>query len=152
MLWKPILRVPTNGFSQTIYGGTAAAPVFTIAALRLPVAAHPSEMNLVQWVAGTGNTATTGMTPGEPWAADQIFTLDTVTREPGRACYCKIEGTNLVWRFAMGNGLVPAGHFKPNDVLVIMSRNGGTNTWEWTYKPEDFYRPPHRNMWYNKPE
>jgi hypothetical protein len=45
------------------------------------------------------------------------------------------------------DGLVPAGHFKPNDVIVIVSRNGGLgNSWTWTYHPSQFYTLPTRNM------
>ena len=166
MLWKPILLVPTNGFfgqtdvdigqtggttiptngyAQTIVCGEKQNPKFNIAAFRLPVAAHPSEMNLVVPVAGSTNTL--GMTPGDPGNADQIWTIDPETRDAGMACYCTMEGTNQVWRFAAGNNLVPAGYFKPNDVLVIMSRNGGEgNTWLWTYNPADIYTLPHRHM------
>ena len=150
LLWKPILQVPTNGFSQTIHRGTKENPKFNIMALRLPVAAHPSEMGLV--VPTAGSTETEGLTPGQPWVADQIYTIDPVTRDTSQACYCRMEDGKPVWRFAAGNGLVPAGYFKPNDVLLILSRNGGDaedpedRTWTWEYDPADFYPLPHRNM------
>ena len=166
MLWKPILQVPTNGFSQSIVRGTQTAPVYNIVALRLPVAAHPSQMNLVTPSAGQANNA--GLYIGHSRVADQIYTIDPITREPGQACYCRWEVshvdsvqndvtntvavTNLVWRFVSGDGLVPDGYFKPNDVLVIRSRNGGDadgeedRTWTWTYHPTNFYSLPHRHM------
>ena len=168
MLWKPILQVPTNGFSQSIMRGTQTAPVYNIVALRLPVAAHPSQMNLVTPVTGSTNMATEGLYIGHSRVADQIYTIDPITREPGQACYCRWEvshvdsvqngvtntvaETNLVWRFVSGDGLVPAGYFKPNDVLVIRSRNGGDDedegerTWTWTYHPTNFYTVPNRHM------
>ena len=43
--WEPLLKVPTNGFSQIIATGSSSGRVktnvYNLAALRLPVAAHP---------------------------------------------------------------------------------------------------------------
>ena len=130
MLWKPILQVPTNGFSRLIESGTENAPKYNIVALRLPVATHPSKMNLIE----------SGFTPGDPWEADQIYTIDPVTREPGHSCYCDSEGN---WKFVSGEA-VPGDYFKPNDVLVIVSKNGPD--WTWRYNPAKFYTLPNRHM------
>lgn len=144
MVWKPILQVPTNGFSQVIRCGEVTAPVFNVVALRLPVAAHPSEMNLVE--SGFGYVE-----GSQVFRGDQIYTIDTITREPGHSCYCKkvVEDGQVryEWRFVGGNGLVPAGYFKPNDVLVIVSKSGGAGeSWTWTYNPKKFYTLPNRHM------
>ena len=144
MVWKPILQVPTNGFSQAIQCGEVTAPVFNVVALRLPVAAHPSEMNLVE--SGFGYVE-----GSQVFRGDQIYTIDTITREPGHSCYCKkvVEDGQVryEWRFVGGNGMVPAGYFKPNDVLVIVSKSGGAGeSWTWTYNPKKFYTLPNRHM------
>ena len=165
MLWKPIVQVPTNTFRHVIECGTQDAPKFNIVALRLPVATHPSKMNLLE----------SGFVKGNAWEADQIYTIDTLTREPGHSCYCNDvqvvtpitekdpetgltvtngASTNIVtkWFFVSG-GEVPGDYFKPNDVLVIVSKNGGEEgdadgpeTWPWTYAPTNFYTLPNRHM------
>ena len=143
MLWKPILQVPTNGFERVIECGNAGQKKYNIVALRLPVAAHPSQMNLVTPVAGTTNTL--GMIKGNPWDADEIYTIDPITKEPGHSCYCDLSGH---WKFVSG-GDVPWGYFKPNDILVIVSKNrqyNGATSWTWTYNPADFYTLPNRHM------
>jgi hypothetical protein len=62
----------------------------------------------------------------------------------GSTIYCDANGT---WRFVADNSLVPAGYFKPNDVIVIVSRNGGLgHQWTWTYHPTNFYALPTRSM------
>jgi hypothetical protein len=139
MLWKPILQVPTNGFSRVIECGTRAAPVYNIVALRLPVATHPSKMNLTEC----------GFRSGEARSADHIYTIDTITRQPNKSCYCDEDG---VWKYVSG-GTVSSTYFKPNDVLVIVSRNGGEDevpedqrNWTWTYDPLRFYTRPNRHM------
>jgi uncharacterized repeat protein (TIGR01451 family) len=138
--WEPILKVPTNDFSQTIYTGSRSSRVSTliynVAALRLPVSAHPSEMRLLE----------SGFVKGPLGTSDEIYTMNTATKSVlnGSTIYCD---ANNAWRFATGNGLVPAGFFKPNDVIVIVSRNGGVgNSWEWTYSPTHFYALPDRWM------
>ena len=140
MVWSPILQVPTNGFSQVILTGSRSGRtltnVYNLAALRLPVAAHPEEMNLVK----------SGFVKGTMATGDQIYTVNTATKSVlgGSTIYCDLNG---IWRFATGNGLVPPGFFKPNDVIVIVSRNHvGSGSWTWTYHPTNFYRLPTRNM------
>ena len=139
LLWKPIAQVPTNGFSRVVECGTAKAPKYNIVALRLPVATHPSKMNLLE----------SGFAQGYPWEADQIYTIDTLTREPGHSCYCDPEGN---WQYVAG-GNVPWDYFKPNDVLVIVSKNkpfgdetSTSTSWTWTYDPKKFYTLPNRHM------
>ncbi len=139
LLWKPIAQVPTNGFSRVVECGTAKAPKYNIVALRLPVATHPSKMNLIE----------SGFAQGYPWEADQIYTIDTLTREPGHSCYCDPEGN---WQYVAG-GNVPWDYFKPNDVLVIVSKNkpfgvetSTSTSWTWTYDPKKFYTLPNRHM------
>ncbi len=138
-VWSPILQVPTNGFSQTIYtgarSGRTATNYYNLAALRLPVAAHPSQLNLP-----------TNFHRGNPDTADQIYTINTSTKDvlSGSTIYC--DGTHT-WRFVNGNGLVSGGYFKPNDVIVIVSRNGGIgHSWTWSYHPTNFYSLPTRWM------
>jgi uncharacterized repeat protein (TIGR01451 family) len=140
MIWSPILEVPTNGFSQTISTGSrfsrVQALVYNVAALRLPVAAHPDEMRLLE----------SGFQNGNPGSSDEIYTINTATKSvlSGSTIYCDAQS---VWRFVTGNGLVPQGYFKPNDVIVIVSRNGGVgNHWTWTYHPDQFYDQPTRWM------
>ena len=52
------------------------------------------------------------------------------------------------WRYiAAPSTPVSSNYFKPNDMLVIVSRNGGTNnSWTWTYHPSNFYVLPTRWM------
>jgi len=140
MMWSPIVQVPTNGFSQVIQTGSrtgmVSTRVYNLAALRLPISAHPSEMNLIG----------SGFVKGAPGWSDEIYTMDTSTKSVlnRSTIYCDASG---VWRFVSGNGLVPAGFFKPNDVLVIVSRNQvGSGSWTWTYHPSQFYSLPTRWM------
>ena len=138
MVWSPIVQVPTNGFSQTIatgvQSGRVATLVYNVAALRLPVAAHPSEMRLLEC----------GFVKGPRGSSDEIYTMNTASKGVlgGSTIYCDVDG---VWRFAGSNVLVPPNYFKPNDVIVIVSRNGGLgNSWTWTYHPTNFYALPTR--------
>ena len=143
MVWSPIVQVPTNGFSQMIYTGSRATRpntlVYNVAALRLPVSAHPSEMRLLE----------SGFVNGPVGQSDEIYTMNTATKDVlgGSTIYCDQNG---VWRFvANTNVVVPAGYFKPNDVLVIVSRNWvGNGYWTWSYHPAQFYSLPTRWMGY----
>jgi hypothetical protein len=138
--WEPILQVPTNDFSQEIAcggrTGRTGVVMYNVAALRLPVTAHPGEMRLLEC----------GFVKGSPGNSDEIYTMNTATKSVmgGSTIYCDANG---VWRFVVGNGLVTAGYFKANDVIVIVSRNGGVgNHWTWTYSPTNFYALPSRWM------
>ena len=141
LTWPAIAQVPTNalGFSQTIHCGSRRnpfAPVYNVVSLRLPVSAHPSQMKLLDC----------GFVKGIRGQSDEIYTMDTAVKDvlSGSTIYCD---TNSVWRFVGSNGLVPWGYFKPNDVIVIVSKNGDVgNTWTWTYRPTDFYALPTRSM------
>lgn len=142
MYWSPILQVPTNNFSQTIYTGETIGRVktcvYNLTALRLPVAAHPSQMRLLECgFVRAGNYAD----------GDLIYTINTSTKDvlSGRGIWCDNDG---VWRFADQNsGVVPAAYFKPNDVIIIVSRNKvGNGSWVWTYSPTNFYTLPTRWM------
>ena len=140
MIWSPISQVPTNAFSQTISTGSRAVRpntiVYNVAALRLPVSAHPSQMNLLE----------SGFVKGVRGSSDEIYTINTSTKSVrnGSTIYCDAEG---VWRYVGSDGLVPAGFFKPNDVIVIVSRNWvNAGTWTWTYDPTNFYVLPTRWM------
>jgi len=149
MMWHPVLKVPTNGpdggasFSHTIHCGQINYPnppdlIYNVVALNLPVAVHPSQMGL------TNNPNT--FRKGTRGFGDEIYTLNTSTKGvlSGSTIYCDPSG---VWRFVSSNGGVPWEYFKPNDVIVIVSRNGGlNNTWTWTYSPADFYNMPTRWM------
>ncbi len=140
MIWCPVAQVPTNSYSQVIATGSrsgrAVTNVYNVAALRLPVAAHPAEMRLLE----------SGFVNGPPDQSDHIYTLNTATKSvlSGSTIYCDAQGT---WRFVSGNGLVPPGYFKPNDVIVIVSRNRvGNGSWTWQYHPGHFYELPTRWM------
>jgi SdrD B-like domain len=140
MVWSPIVQVPTNGYSQTIHTGSkvgrVSTVVYNLAALRFPVSAHPDEMRLLE----------SGFVNGVCGRSDEIYTMNTATKSvlSGSTIYCDASGT---WRMMKDDSLVPAGYFKPNDVIVIVSRNGGIgNSWTWTYDPDHFYDLPTRWM------
>jgi len=140
MVWTPILQVPTNAFSQVIQTGSRDGRVtvstYNLVGLNLPVCAHPSEMRLLE----------SGFVNGLKNDSDQIYTIDTRTKtvRSGSTIYCDPDGT---WRFTSSDALVPSGFFAPNDVLVIVSKNGGIgDSWTWTYAPGHFYELPTRNM------
>ena len=140
MIWSPIAQVPTNAFSQTISTGSRAVRpntiVYNVAALRLPVSAHPDQMGLLE----------SGFVKGVRGTGDEIYTINTATKavRNGSTIYCDADG---VWRFLASDGLVPAGYFKPNDVIVIVSKNWvGNGSWTWTYHPSNFYNLPTRWM------
>ena len=138
MVWSPILQVPTNGFSQTIYTGSRSGrvsqAVFNLVALRLPVAVHPSQMRLLE----------SGFVNGLRGISDEIYTLNTTTKDvlDGSTIYCD---TNQVWRYMASDSPVPAEYFKPNDIIVIVSKNRvGDGSWTWAYHPSQFYTIPNR--------
>jgi autotransporter-associated beta strand protein len=145
MVWRPILKVPTTngpaggGFSHTIHCGQRRpnlVSMYNVVGLNLPVSAHPSQMNLLE----------SGFVKEDDAQGDWIYTLDTTQKRvrDGSTIYCDTAG---VWRFVTGDGTVPAGYFKPNDMIVIWSFRGGVgNTWEWTYHPTNFYNLPTRWM------
>jgi uncharacterized repeat protein (TIGR01451 family) len=140
MVWSPIVQVPTNGYSQTIHTGSklgrVSTLVYNLAALRLPISAHPDEMRLLE----------SGFVNGSRGSSDEIYTMNTATKSvlSGSTIYCDASGT---WRMMRDDSLVPGGYFKPNDVIVIVSRNGGIgNSWTWTYDPGHFYDLPTRWM------
>ncbi len=140
MVWSPLAQVPTNAFSQVIATGSRSGRtsqlVYNLAALRLPVSVHPGEMRLLE----------SGFVNGPAGQSDEIYTIDTSTKGvlAGSTLYCDANG---IWRFVANHGLVPAGYFKPNDVIMIVSRNGGLgNSWTWTYHPGHFYSLPTRWM------
>jgi endonuclease/exonuclease/phosphatase family metal-dependent hydrolase len=142
MVWSPIMKVPTNAFSQVISTGSSGTRpdpdvmVYNVAALRLPVSAHPSDMNLL----------VSGFVNGEKGVSDEIYTMNTATKSvlKGSTIYCDGSGT---WRYMTTDALVPPGYFKPNDVIVIISRNHvGDGSWTWTYAAGHFYDLPNRWM------
>jgi len=109
----------------------------TLVALNLPVSVHPSQLNLP-----------TNFTRGPRDIADLIHTIDTSQKRVRDGNFVYANASDQ-WFFTGGAGTspVPAGYFKPNDVLVFISRNGGLgNTWTWTYHPTNFYDLPTRNM------
>ena len=144
LVWRPVLKVPTNGpgggsFSHVINCGEGRPSnvlVYNVVALNLPVALHPKDMFLTNC----------GFAKGTFGNADEIYTMATEQRRmrDGNKIYCDPAGK---WRFGEGNAEVVGPYFKPNDVIVIVSRNGGVdNTWTWTYHPTNFYAPPTRWM------
>lgn len=110
--------------------------MYNAVALRLPVATHPSKMRLLE----------SGFVSGYRGQSDEIYTMNTATKSPlsNTKIYCDEAG---VWRFTRNNALIPGNFFKPNDVIVIISRNWvGTGSWIWTYHPNHFYTLPNRWM------
>ena len=160
-MWHPILQVPTNGiytvtnkvvetnktgkvttndvvalgFRQTIMRGEH---MYNTLALNLPVAVHPRQLGLEE----------AGLTKGNPWAADQLYVIDSATKEVrgDATMYCDAEGE---WRYAKGTypnyPKVGGTPIQPNDILVLISADG-SGTWDWTYTPEQFYTLPDRHM------
>jgi hypothetical protein len=133
MIWSPIAQVPTNSFSQVIqcgsHDGRVETLVYNAVALRLPVSTHPSKMRLLE----------SGFVNGYKGQSDEIYTVNTATKSPlwNTKIYCD---TNGVWKFTATDGLIPGDFFKPNDVIVIISRNWvGTGSWTWTYHPAHLY-------------
>ena len=151
MMWHPIMQVPTNapsgGFSHTIARG---AGMYNTLSLNLPVAVHPRQLDLVA-TNSDGTVASGKMQTGiGPWAADQLYVIDSATKEVrgGATMWCDAHGK---WRYAKGTypnypevGGTP---IQPNDILVLISQSGeSSETWTWTYTPEQFYTLPDRHM------
>ncbi len=146
MVWRPVLQVPTNGpgggnFNHTIMTGDRSGRdwvtnVFNVVALNLPVSAGPAQLNF----------PTNFYRHSDPGLADQIYTINTMVK--GVRGDDKIYSpSNNVWKFTGSGATVPSDYFKPNDVLVIVSRNGGIgNSWTWSYHPTNFYTLPTRWM------
>jgi hypothetical protein len=140
MMWSPIAQVPTNGFAHTIYTGERSGRVvknmYNLVGLNLPVRTHPGEMRLLE----------SGFVNGTRDVSDHIYTINTSTKtvREGSTIYCNPDG---VWRFVDNDALVTGGYFAPNDIIVIVSRNGGIgNSWTWQYHPSHFYNKPTRWM------
>jgi len=140
MVWTPIMQVPTNSFSQEIEtgyrDGRVQTAVYNLVGLNLPVCTHPSEMRLLE----------SGFVNGYKGYGDEIYTINTATKTilNGSTIYCD---ESAVWRFMTTDEEVPPYFFAPNDVLVIISKNGGEgNSWTWTYNPQYFYELPTRWM------
>ena len=141
MVWMPIMQVPTNSFFEQVIqtgsqAGRTTVNMYNLVALTLPVCAHPSEMNLIE----------SGFVKGTRAESDQIYTINTSTKtvRQGSTIYCDPDG---VWRFLSNDNLVPWGFFAPNDVIVLVSKNGGVgSSWTWTYSPDHFYHLPTRSM------
>ena len=140
LVWHPILKVPTNGFSHAIAcgkrgrTGDPSVLMYNVVSLNLPVSVGPAQLNLP-------TNFTKGLGTG-----DEMYPIDTTTKDPrdGNKMYCDTSNT---WRFVAGNAPVPPYYFKPNDLIVIVSRNGGLgNSWTWTYHPTNFYALPTRWM------
>ena len=139
LVWHPILQVPTNGFTHTIWTGVrdrgTSVRIFNLVALNLPVSVGPAQLNLP-----------TNFFRGDVAIADEIYTWDTTQKKArdGGSIYCNASNE---WRFVDNNAPVPSPYFRPNDVIVIVSRNGGIgNSWTWTYHPSNFYALPTRWM------
>ena len=151
MMWHPIMQVPTNapagGFSHTVKRGEG---MYNTLSLNLPVSVHPSNLCLVAFDDSTPPKPTNAkmQTGIGPWAADQLYVIDSATKEVrgDATMYCDANGE---WRYAKGTypnyPKVTGTPIRPNDILVLISC-GGEGTWTWTYTPEQFYTPPNRHM------
>lgn len=140
--WNPVVRVPENYsfMNNVIYGGSVQNPTYNIVSLNLPVATHPSKMNLIECgFVGARSVAMKGY-------ADQIFTVDpmTGTLKSTSGIYYQGTGSTGTWRFIIGDGLVPSDYFKPNEVITIVSKNGGDSSWLW--QPTVPYTSPNKWM------
>ena len=178
MVWHPLMQVPTNGtFRSSVTCGTGIDGVrYSPVALNLPVTVGPGGLGLP--IAGTRTVVETvsdpwteislleanekypgavhnlgetiveqGFMPGKT-SGDRLYVLDTETKaaRDGSTIYCT---TNGVWKFVKTDAEVPGNFIKPNDMIVIISRNpgtGGNTTWTWTYAPTNYYRLPTRHM------
>ena len=178
MVWHPLMQVPTNGtFRSSVTCGAGLNGVrYSPVSLNLPVTAGPGGLGLP--IAGTrkvvetvsdpwtqislveanekypgavhnlGDTiAEPGFVPGKT-SGDRLYVLDTETKaaRSGSTVYCT---TNGVWKFVASDAEVPGNFIKPNDMIVIISRNAGTGTnttWTWSYDPTNYYRLPTRHM------
>ena len=160
MIWTPVMQVPTNApgggsFSHVIMTGGRdprgrVTNSYNLVSLNLPVAAHPHSMRLLE----------SGFVPAvnsRPATGDQLYAVDTSIKGvmSGRSIYFDAEATNGLpsyehwkgWKFLADDSFVEWGHFKPNDVVVIVSRNWvGSGYWTWTYHPTNFYDLPTRWM------
>ncbi|NLG34232.1 MAG: hypothetical protein GX548_02640, partial [Lentisphaerae bacterium] len=160
MVWSPIMQVPTNapgggGFSHVIHcgvrGGTGTGQwrtnVYNLVSLNLPVGVHPHDMRLIE----------SGFEPAASHAerlnGDHIYFVDTSRKAVGgtKTIYCDYSllggaDPKSAWKFLDGSE-VPDAYFKPNDMIVIVSKNGGLgSTWIWNYHPTNFYNLPTRFM------
>ena len=152
MVWHPLMRVPTNGpsgstvFRQDIATGSyglgpdgKALAVYNPVAFNLPVAVHPGQLNLVE----------SGFTPGPAGRGDSLYVINTHTKavRGNSTIYCTTNSTGgQDWKFEKTGAGVGGGFIKPNDMIVIISRNGDGIPWTWEYNPRDFYAIPTRNM------
>ena len=144
LAWHSIMQVPTNdvitheiacGYNERDGSTWIYQPAYTVISLNLPVSIHPSDLKLPANFVG-----------GSKGQADWLFTWNTRTKQLFNNTYMYRDATGT-WRFVNTDGTVPPGHIRPNDVLVIMSHNGGVgNTWQWSYSPTNFYKLPTRWM------
>ena len=178
MVWHPMMQVPTNGtFQSSVTCGTGlSGERYSPVSLNLPVTVGPGGLGLP--MAGTRKVVETvsdpwteislleanekypgavhnlgetiveqGFMPGKT-SGDRLYVLDTETKaaRSGSTIYCT---TNGVWKFVTTDAEVPGNFIKPNDMIVIISRNpgtGGNTTWTWSYDPTNYYRLPTRHM------
>jgi hypothetical protein len=118
--------------------------MYNLVALRLPVAAHPSEMRL----------HAVGLRGRSQGLSDQIYTINTATKSPlsGSTIYCDGDG---VWRFVKDQrrrGAVGLLQAQRRDRDRLAQRMWATGSWTWTYHPGHFYTLPTRWMgWADTP-
>ncbi len=127
-------RVPTNTMMQIIKGGTQKSPSYNFVSFGLPVASHPSNMNLLA----------SGFKGGaRPNHSDLLFKFDRIHQQiSGAGIWYKTN--DATWRVATDpNGaVVTTPYFKPDDGILILSSH--TNDWAWTNRI--LYTAPTRYM------
>lgn len=154
MVWHPLLQVPTQtvGGSQVFtreitagkYTRGSSSSAYNLIALNLPVAVHPSQLNLVESGFVRSNDAGRG---------DVFYIIDTHTKSirGDSSIYC--DASNI-WRFSGTKQAIPSDYsVQPNDMIVLISRNApsaeyatGDQAWTWSYSPSDFYTLPTSHM------
>ena len=156
--WHPIMHVPTNSvvvlengtreaaFETTIESVKGSGELYNPVALNLPTMATPAMLG-IETVDPSDPDAPAGFRRGKV-SGDRLYILDSETKEArgGSTIYCDADGT---WRWVNGDGEV--GYvIHPNDMMVIITHGGKTESWTWEYKPKDFYTLPDRHMGYGQ--
>lgn len=154
MVWHPLLRVPDDGadgtrvFTSEIRAGKysrgASSSAYNLIALNLPVAVHPSKLNLVESGFVRSNDA---------GRSDYFYIVDPHTKaiRDGSTIYCD---ANNIWRFSGTKQAIPNDYtVQPNDMIILVSRNAPDadhattqTSWTWTYSPSAFYELPTSHM------
>ncbi len=126
-------QVPATVVTQQIVTGTGsfAGRTYNLVNFHGPNRVHPSQMGLLEsgFKGGTSSTASDRL---------RKFNKETQLTDPDIWYDTNVNQ----WKFTTGGG-VPAGYFKPDDAIVIMSVKS-TGNWIWTNRV--LYSAPTRTM------